>query len=73
MNSELIIRIVLLGIVHWVLAILLIQDLVSRKHVLGGRKWPWALAILLVTFLGSVVYLLCHPRVIIGGDRDEEP
>ena len=65
---EWILQLVLFGIAHWVLAIMMLQDLVSRKRVLGGHKWPWALLILLVTFFGSILYLLCHPRIIIGGD-----
>ena len=72
MELDWILRLVLFGVMHWVLAIMLLQDLVARKRVLGGRKWPWAVAILLVTFLGSVVYLLCHPRVLIGGDHNED-
>ena len=58
-----IIRIVILGLFHWVLAFLLLEDLVYRKKVLGGKKWPWALAIILITWLGSIFYLLCHPEV----------
>ena len=69
---EWILRLVLLGIVHWVLAIMMLQDLASRKRVLGRRKWPWALVILFITFLGSVLYLLCHPRIIIGGDDEAQ-
>ncbi|HEY79397.1 MAG TPA: hypothetical protein G4O09_09830 [Dehalococcoidia bacterium] len=57
---------------HWILAIMMLQDLASRKRVLGGRKWPWALIILLVTFLGSLLYLVCHPRIIIGGDYKDD-
>ena len=71
LEPEWILRLVLLGVVHWVLAIMMLQDLAARKRVLGGRKWPWAVVILLLTFLGSVVYLLCHPRIIIGGDQED--
>jgi len=52
-----------------VLAIMLLHDLAERKRVLGGRKWPWAVAIVLVTFLGSLMYLLCHPAVFYGSDN----
>ena len=55
------------------LAGIMLADLVVRKRVLGRRKWPWALAILLLTFVGSVLYLLCHPQIITGGGREEEP
>jgi hypothetical protein len=63
MGLEWILRLVLLGVLHWVLAILLLHDLASRQRVLGGRKAPWAIAIVLVTFLGSLLYLLCHPQI----------
>lgn len=72
MDPDWIIRLVLLGIMHWVLAIMMLQDLVTRRRIIGGLKWPWGVAIVFVTFLGSVIYLLCHPRVIIGGDQEDE-
>ena len=64
-------RLVLCGIIHWVLAIMMLHDLAARNRVLGRHKWPWAVVILLVTFFGSVLYLLCHPRIFIGGDKEE--
>jgi hypothetical protein len=72
MDLDWIIRLVLLGIMHWVLAIMMLQDLVTRRRIIGGLKWPWAVAIVFVTFVGSVIYLLCHPRVIIGDDQEDE-
>ncbi|GAI80183.1 unnamed protein product [marine sediment metagenome] len=38
MEPEWILRIVLFGIVHWILAGILLPDLVSRDKVFGGRK-----------------------------------
>ncbi len=72
MELERVLRLVLFGISHWVLAIIMLQDLAVRKRVLGGRKWLWAVVILFVTFLGSVLYLLCHPQIFTGSDRREE-
>ena len=63
MELEWILRLILFGVLHWVLAIMLLHDLASRRRVLGGRKAPWAIAIALVTFLGSLLYLLCHPQI----------
>jgi len=54
MDIERLIVLVLFGILHWVLAIMLLSDLVKRKRVLGGRKAPWAIAIILITF--SVIF-----------------
>jgi len=70
MELERILALVLVGILHWILAIMLLRDLANRKNVLGGRKAPWAIAIILVTFLGSLLYLLCHPGIFYGADND---
>lgn len=67
MESEAILRIalltIILGIVHWALVPMALEDLVARQRVIGGRKGPWALAILFITCLGSLSYLLIHPNV----------
>ena len=70
MEFERILALLLLSILHWVLAIMLLLDLANRRRVLGGRKAPWAIAVVLVTFLGSLGYLLCHPKVFYGGEND---
>lgn len=72
-NPEWYLALVLFGILHWMLAVMLLHDLATRKRVLGGRKAPWAVVIALVTFLGSLVYLLCHPRIFYDRDYKEEP
>ena len=69
MDLERVLALVLFSILHWVLAIMLLHDLTTRKKVLGGRKAPWAIAIILVTFLGSLLYLLCHPAIFYGSDE----
>jgi len=68
MEIERILAIVLFSILHWVLAIMLLEDLADRNRVLGGRKWPWAVAIIFVIFFGSLVYLLCHPKIFYDGN-----
>jgi len=69
MELEWILALVLFCILHLVLAMMLLQDLADRKRVLGGRKWPWAVAIVFVTFLGSLLYLLCHPKIFYDSDN----
>jgi hypothetical protein len=69
MELDWILRLILFVVMHWILAAMMLHDLAYRKRVLGGRKWPWAVIILLVTFLGSLLYLMCHPRIIIGDDH----
>jgi len=58
-----IIRLVIFALLHWVLAFFLLRDLAYRKRVLGGEKWPWAVAIIFVIWLGSIIYVLCHPGI----------
>jgi hypothetical protein len=69
MNPEWILRIVLFGIVHWILAGVLLQDLASRPKVFGGHKSPWAVAILIIPCLGSIIYLLFHPQIMNPNQR----
>ncbi|MFH0914090.1 MAG: hypothetical protein V1849_02225 [Chloroflexota bacterium] len=64
MTAEFIWYLVLLGITHWILAILLLEDLVARPQVVGGRKAPWAASIVFLTVAGSLFYLLAHPQII---------
>ena len=68
MELEQIVALVLFGILHLVLAVMLLQDLANRERVMGGRKAPWAIAIIFVTFLGSLLYLLCHPKIFYDSD-----
>ncbi len=71
MELERILLIILMGILHLVLAGMLLEDIGHRKRVLGGRKAPWVVAILLVTFVGPLLYLLCHPRIFYGSDDEQ--
>ena len=64
MEPEWILRIVLFGIVHWILAGVLLPDLASRQKVVGKRKGPWAIIILFTPCFGSILYLLCHPQIL---------
>lgn len=65
MSPEWIIRIILFGIVHWILAGIMLHDLVYREKVFGGRKAPWAVMILFIFCLGSLLYLSFHPQIVI--------
>ena len=64
MDLEYILRIVFLGIAHWILAGVLLSDLASREKVVGRRKWPWAIVIIFITCFGSLLYLLFHPQIL---------
>ncbi|MCP9761989.1 PLDc N-terminal domain-containing protein [Lacihabitans soyangensis] len=53
-----------LTIGFWIIAIL---DLVKRQFVSKAAKVIWAIVILLLPFLGSILYLLIGRK---GGDRN---
>jgi len=64
MDPEGILRIILFGILHWVLAGVFLNDLASRQKVFGKRKPPWVIVILIIPCFGSILYLLFHPQII---------
>ncbi len=64
MTLEWVLRIVLFGIVHWILAGVMLHDLADRQRVFGGRKPPWAIVILIIPCFGSILYLLFHPQIL---------
>lgn len=72
MDAGWIIQLSLFGILHWVLVIILLRDLAGRGRVLGGRKWPWVLVLIFVTFVGSLLYLVCHPGIFLDEDRKDQ-
>jgi hypothetical protein len=71
LSSDWIIRVVLFSIVHWVLAIIMLNDLASRKKVFGGHKAPWAIIVLAIPCFGSLIYLLFHPQVLYPDRHDD--
>jgi D-alanyl-lipoteichoic acid acyltransferase DltB (MBOAT superfamily) len=72
MGWEYILRFVIFGILHWMLAIMMLNDLANRKKVIGGKKWIWAVLIIFVFVLGSVMYLLFHPKIFFGDDSQRQ-
>jgi uncharacterized membrane protein YuzA (DUF378 family) len=64
MNPEWILRIVLFGIVHWILVGIMLSDLASRQRVFGGHKPPWVIIVLIIPCFGSILYLLFHPQIL---------
>jgi hypothetical protein len=68
MDPEWILRIILFGIVHWILAGFFLNDLASRQRVFGGHKAPWAIVILIIPCFGSILYLLFHPQILSRDD-----
>jgi hypothetical protein len=63
MELEWILRIILFGIVHWILAGFMINDLISKKKVFGGHKAPWVILVILLPCFGSLIYLAFHPQI----------
>ncbi len=72
MEPDWIFRIVVLGVVHWVLAGFVLQDLASRRKVVGGRKWPWVVLVVFVMCFGSLLYLLFPPQVLYREEDEQE-
>jgi hypothetical protein len=68
----LILKIVLLAFIHWMLVPLALKALIERKHVLGGKKAPWAVAIIFLTCIGSLIYLTVHPNFGVGPETQTE-
>jgi hypothetical protein len=60
-DITLIVKVILLGFIHWMLVPFALKALVGRKHVVGGKKAPWAVAIIFLTCVGSLIYLIFHP------------
>ena len=58
----LILKIILLGFIHWMLVPFALKALIERKRVLGGKKAPWAVAIIFFACVGSLLYLIFHPN-----------
>ena len=70
MELEWILKIVLVGVIHWMLVILVLPDLVSRHRVVGRKRF-WAVAILFLTCFGSLAYLMAHPQVLTQSHSEE--
>ena len=70
MEVDWILQLVLFGVLHWILAIIVLQDIATRKRIIGGHKAPWVLLVLLLTFVGSLIYMLFHPQILSDNDRD---
>lgn len=66
---ELILKVALFSLMHWLLVSLALGNLVETQQVLGRRKAPWVAAIVLLTCLGPIFYLMLHPAPQTQGDR----
>jgi len=60
MELEMIVKLVLLGLIHWAVVPFALNSLVARQRVLGGRKGIWVVPILFITCLGPLSYLIIH-------------
>jgi hypothetical protein len=63
MEMELIMKIFFLGIVHWILVPIAMTKLIDRQGALGRLKGLWAPAILFLTCVGPLAYLIIHELV----------
>ena len=64
MENEALLRIIVLavglGIIHWSVVPMVLERLFSRPKVFGNRAL-WGIAIVCLTCVGSLAYLLVHP------------
>jgi len=64
MEREALLRIIVLavglGVIHWAVVPMVLERLFSRPKVVGSRAL-WGLAIVSLTCVGSLAYLLVHP------------
>jgi len=64
MEKEALVRILVLavglGVIHWAMVPIMLERLFSRPKVLGSRAM-WGLAIVTLTCVGSLAYLVVHP------------
>ena len=72
MELEWLLAVVLFGILHWVLAIILLNDIAHRKQIKNEKKAPWILAIIFLVFIGSLLYLIFHPRFFFDSDDEDK-
>ena len=68
MELEKIFLLALMGILHLILAGMLLDDLVNRDKILGP-KIIWAVIIPLFILIGPLLYLVCHPGIFYGKDN----
>lgn len=64
MENEALVRVIAfavgLGIIHWAVVPMVLERLFSRPKVVGSRAL-WCMAIVCLTCVGSLAYLLVHP------------
>jgi hypothetical protein len=75
MEREAVVRIIALavglGIIHWAVVPMVLERLFCRPKVLGG-KFLWGVAIVSLTCVGSIAYLLVHPDTENETDLERE-
>jgi uncharacterized membrane protein YwzB len=75
MEREAVVRIIVLavalGLIHWAVVPMVLERLFCRPKVVGSRAL-WGVAIVSLTCVGSIAYLLVHPDVENETDLDRE-
>jgi len=60
METAMILKIISLGLLHWILVPIALTNLIERQRVLGRMKLLWVPAIVLFTCFGPLAYLIIH-------------
>ncbi len=58
MPGQLIALLAPLAVIQIGLLVFALRDLIKRRQVVGGNKWPWALLIVFVNTIGPIIYLI---------------
>jgi ABC-2 type transport system ATP-binding protein len=66
------VALIVLGVAEVGLVVFCLVDLVRRQAVLGGRKWVWALLILLFAIPGSIIYLAVGREAAPAAEQADE-
>lgn len=45
-------------VINYILVIVALVDMFRREHVAGGNKLVWALVVLLIQYIGPIIYFV---------------
>lgn len=45
-------------VINYILVIVALVDMFRREHVAGGNKLIWALVVLLIQYIGPIIYFV---------------
>ena len=58
MSTQMLLMVLPLAGIELGLLAFALNDLIKRKHVKGGNKWVWGAVVVVVSFIGPIVYFI---------------